>query len=108
MESILTSVKSFVGITEEDDSFDLDLILLTNSKLSILHQLGVGPEEGFAITGSEECWEDLLGGDNRLNFVKSYVCIKVKLSFDLTGLSSAVIAALKEEAKELEWRITAS
>ena len=43
MDSILTSIKKLLGITEEYDHFDQDLILHINSVFGILTQLGVGP-----------------------------------------------------------------
>ena len=49
MESILTSIKKMLGITEDYEHFDSDLIMHINSVFSILTQLGVGPSEGFSI-----------------------------------------------------------
>ena len=46
-DSILTSVKKLLGITEECTDFDADLIMHINSVLMILTQIGVGPSEGF-------------------------------------------------------------
>ena len=47
MESILTSIKKMLGITEEYEHFDSDLIIHINSVFMILTQLGVGPPSGF-------------------------------------------------------------
>ena len=52
-DSILTSVKKLLGITEECTDFDADLILHINSVLMILTQIGVGPSEGFSIKDKE-------------------------------------------------------
>ncbi len=104
MESILTSIKKLLGITEEYEHFDADLIININSVLSSLTQIGVGPPEGFSIKTKEETWEQFLPIDPRLNFVKSYVHLKVKLLFD-PPLSSAVIEAINRQISELEWRI---
>ena len=41
MESILTSIKKMLGITEEYEHFDSDLIIHINSVFMILTQLGV-------------------------------------------------------------------
>ena len=46
MESILTSIKKMLGITEEYEHFDSDLIIHINSVFMILTQLGVGPPSG--------------------------------------------------------------
>ena len=43
MESILTSIKKLLGISEEDDYFDPDIIMHINTVFTILTQLGVGP-----------------------------------------------------------------
>ena len=49
MESILTSIKKMLGITEEYEHFDSDLIIHINSVFMILTQLGVGPPSGFSV-----------------------------------------------------------
>ena len=43
MDSILTSIKKLLGITEEYEHFDQDIIMHINSVFSVLTQLGVGP-----------------------------------------------------------------
>ena len=57
-ESILKSVKKILGIYPDDDSFDLDVITHINSAFSVLHQLGVGPSDGFYIEDEEAVWDD--------------------------------------------------
>lgn len=49
MESVLTSIKKMLGITEEYEHFDSDIIMHINSVFMILTQLGVGPPSGFSI-----------------------------------------------------------
>ena len=44
MESILTSIKKLLGVAEEYEHFDPDIIMHINSVLMILTQLGIGPE----------------------------------------------------------------
>lgn len=108
MESILASVKKQIGIAPEQTDFDPDIIMHINSVLtSNVRQLGVGPEEGFVITGDFETWKDFLSDNIILESVKTYVGIKVKLIFD-PPLSQAHITALETQAKELEWRISIS
>lgn len=103
MQSILTSIKKLLGPTEEYTAYDTDLIIHINSVLSILTDLGIGPAEGFAITDASATWEDFLGDTKRLESVKSYVYMKVKLIFD-PPQSSAVIAAYEKLIAEFEWR----
>ena len=42
MESILTSIKKLLGIAEDYEHFDNDIIIHINSVFSILTQIGVG------------------------------------------------------------------
>ncbi len=103
-ESILTSIKKLLGIAEEYEHFDADIIMHINSVFSILTQLGVGPSNGFSIEDKEANWHDFIGEDNRIEMVKSYIHLKVKLLFD-PPLSSAVMEAMNQMIKELEWRL---
>lgn len=104
MDSILTSIKKMLGIAEEYEHFDTDLIMHINSVFSILNQLGVGPSEGFSITGKTETWSEFLSDSKKLESVKSYVYMKVRLIFD-PPTSSAVMESMKSLISELEWRI---
>ena len=103
-ESILTSIKKLLGITEEYTHFDSDIIMHINSVLAILTQLGVGSADGFTISDDSSTWKDFMGEDKRFEFVKSYVHLKVKLLFD-PPLSSAVMESMNRMISELEWRI---
>lgn len=105
MDSILTSIKKLIGITGDYTHFDQDLIIHINSALAVLVQLGVGPEKGFSIQNELTTWTDFIGNDSRLELIKSYVYLKVKLLFDPPS-SSAVAESIKRMIDELEWRIT--
>ena len=103
MESILTSIKKLIGISEEDASFDVDLIIHINTALFRLRQLAIGPASSFRISSDAETWADLLGDTADYEAAKDYVYYKVKLAFDAGSLSSAVIEVIKETIKELEF-----
>lgn len=102
MESILTSIKKLLGISEEDDSFDIDVIIHINTALFRLKQLGVGPSTGFSISSDEATWGDFLGESTDFESVKTYVYCKVRLVFDPPE-SSSTREAIKETIKELEF-----
>lgn len=104
MESILTSIKKLLGITEEYEHFDSDLVMHINSVFMILTQLGVGPEEGFRIEDDTTEWNEFLTDDTKLQAVKTYMHLKVKMMFD-PPLSTAVIECMKRQIDELEWRL---
>ena len=103
-QSILTSIKKMLGITEDYDHFDMDLIMHINSVFMILTQLGVGPDDGFSIKDDTAVWSDFILEENKIEAVKSYVYQKVKLLFDPPG-SSSVIEAMNRMISEFEWRL---
>lgn len=105
MSSILTDTKKILGIAEEYTAFDQDIITHINSVFVILNGLGIGSEEGFDISDDTAVWTDFLGDDKRLNSVKSYVYLRVRLLFD-PPQTSFHISALENQYKELEWRLS--
>lgn len=107
MDSILMSVKKMLGGLEptEESPFDADIIMQINGVFGILQQLGVGPKEGFSIIDSAAQWTDFVSDTTLLNMVKPYMFAKVKLGFDLSSTSSAVVTALQNQVAEFEWRM---
>ena len=103
-ESILTSIKKLLGIAEDYTQFDVDLIIHINTVLSILGQIGVGDESRYSIVDKSTTWDTLIGYESKLDMVKSYVYLKVKILFD-PPQSSAVMEAINRTISELEWRI---
>lgn len=104
MESILTSIKKLLGISEEYTMFDSDLIMHINSVFMILTQLGIGPSEGFNIEDDSATWDEFVSDDLKLDLIKSYMHLKVKLLFD-PPLNSAVIESMNRMINEFEWRL---
>lgn len=104
MESILASVKKILGIDEIHTAFDEDIILHINSVFAILQQMGVGPENGFSISDDSAIWSDYTQDVEQLNFVKSYICLKVRLLFD-PPVSSGAVDSMNKMISELEWRL---
>ena len=78
-DSILTTIKKMLGISEEYEHFDIDIITHINSTFSILAQLGVGPDKGFSVHDKTEKWSDYMPENATLEMVKTYVQIKVRL-----------------------------
>lgn len=107
-ESILDTIKKMLGLPEEYEAFDETLIALINAEIAKLLQLGLGPPDGFMITGSDETWKDYLNTEHKekLLTVKTYMFARIKLTFD-PPQSSAYVQILKEMAAEMEWRILA-
>lgn len=104
MDSILNDVKKYLGLDYTYTIFDQELILLINSVFMILTQMGVGPENGYRITGSTNTWIQFTEDDLLLEAVKVYIPLKVKLMWD-TPQNSSVTAQLQQIISELEWRL---
>ena len=106
-DSILTSIKKLLGITEEYEHFDQDIIIHINSVFMILNQLGVGPSNGFSITDKTAVWSDFISEGTNLESVKSYIYLKVRLLFD-PPTTSAVMESMNRMISELEFRLNVS
>jgi len=104
MDSILTSIKKLLGITEDYTHFDTDIIIHINTVFANLHQIGVGPDEPFSITDKNDLWSDFIGDSTNIESVKTYVYLKVKSIFD-PPQSSSVAEATNNLIAELEWRL---
>lgn len=102
--SILHDTKKMLGLSADDPSFDVDVMININSVFSTLHQLGVGPAEGFEITDSSQLWQDFLGTNKLINSVKTLMYLQVRLWFD-PPTSSFDLTAKKEQILELQWRL---
>lgn len=102
--SILKTIQDMLGSDSSYDVFTSDILIHINSAISVLTQLGVGPKDGFRITGVDETWEDLLANDKILEFVKTYIYLKVRLVFDPPS-NSSLVTFYKQECDEIESRI---
>ena len=103
-DSILLQIKKMLGIAEDYTPFDTDIIIYINSVLATLSQLGVNTSSKLQITGYNETWYDLFGDNDKLNFIQSYIYLKVRLLFDPPS-SGTTTQSFENQAKELEFRI---
>lgn len=102
-DSILVTIRELLIGDRGDLSFDADLVITINLAFNTLTQVGVGSEEGFKITGESEKWTDFVN-DDRLEMIKNYVLLKVRVLFD-PPTSSFVLDAYNKQLDELLWRI---
>ena len=107
MESILTSIKKLLGIAEDYEHFDQDIVMHINTVFTILTQLGVGPATGFSIADKSTKWSEFISNKLYYEPVKTYVYLKVKLLFD-PPQSSIVLEATNRMIGELEFRLNAA
>lgn len=106
MDSILTSIKKMLGLAEDYEHFDMDIIIHINSAFLTLSQLGVGPVGGFTISDKNSKWSDFASATNisSIENAKLYVYLKTRLIFD-PPTSGIVTESLKDAIRELEWRL---
>lgn len=103
-DSVLLSTKQMLGISPEDTSFDVNVIMAINTALTILFDLGLTEVEDQIIIDDDMTWDELLGGRTDIEYVKTYIYQKVKMIFD-PPTSTAAIDAMQRSISELEWRI---
>lgn len=103
-DSILDNTKKALGLVPEYTVFDSDILMHINTAFATLTQLGVGPTDGFMIEDKDKTWDTFLGSDPKLNLVKSYVYLRVRVIFD-PPQSSFVLDSMKQQLQEFEWRL---
>lgn len=99
--NVLTDVKKLLGIPQEHDHFDLDILIHINTAVNILRQLGVFQNENTIDQYST--WDDVIEGTPNAEMIKTYIYMKVRMMFDPP--SGAVKDAMEKNIAELEWRI---
>lgn len=103
---IKNSIKKMLGLSSDYAAFDPDIVMLINSAIMELSQLGVCSPD-FQIVDGTETWDDLLGNytqNGLLNGAMTYIYIKVRLVFD-PPTSGYVTSAFQKELDELTWRL---
>lgn len=104
-DSILLTIRKMLGgSVDYDVFFDVDLCVLINSSIMKLYQMGIG-EIGFSVNGPAETWRNYLGDDfEALRSVVDFIYTEVRMKFDPPS-NSFVMNAMKDNLKELEWRL---
>ena len=104
-DSILSSVKKAIGIPESHTEFDVDIKMHINSTFAKLYQMGVGPRDKvFSIEDDSATWNDFIANRDKIEMVRSFMYIEVRLMFDPP--SASLLTSLQERQKEYEWRLT--
>lgn len=103
MDSILITIKKMLGLDAAYDVFDPEIIVYINTAINVLEQLGVGVD-GYTVTSSENTWDEFLTDISKLEGVKTYIYIRVRMLFDPPA-NSTLSKTLEDTARELEWRL---
>lgn len=102
LDSILDSTKKNLGIDPSYTVYDSDVVMHINSVFSMLNQLGLGPVNGYMIDDSTATWDAFIGEDLRLNQVKTYVYLRVRILFD-PPQTAHHLNAVNDQIRQLEW-----
>lgn len=105
--SILDTVKTFIGIDKDETVFDKELILEINSVFLELFQNGIDELKTFSVSDGKEKWSDInITPLIVLLNAQIYICIKVNILFD-KSMSSSLVDNYNKIANEALWRINA-
>lgn len=102
--SILNEIKRMLGISEDNQDFDVNLLIHINSALSNLYDVGVFKIPPPEAKGSEDMWDMINIKRSHLFMLKQYVYMSVRLTFDPPETSFA-ISSMEKIKNELEWRL---
>ena len=104
--SILMSIKRLLNVDPEEMDFDTQIGMFINEEFMTLHQLGIGPDEGFYVSDANTKWTDFSDDATLINTVKTYIYYRVRLAFDPPA-SSIVSDAINSRIAELQFRLNA-
>lgn len=104
--SILRDVRAGLGLSIDDTSFDVDLIMHINALISKINQNGAC--RFITVSGEETTWEDLMDptqveGNKHFQLVPLYMTLTTKLFFDPPPPSTAEYYSKNSE--EILWRL---
>jgi len=109
-DSILKSTKKVLGLDEGYTHFDLDVLTHINTAFYTLHQMGIGPDEGFHVDDETATWSSytlMAGSEPSIAGVRTYIYLKVRMLFD-PPQTSFLIASMEKQIAEHEWRLNVS
>jgi len=104
MDSILLTIRKALGVEDDYDGFDTEILMHINTAIFTLSQLGVGPVDGYSVTGIEETWELFLTGFTGVDSVKTYIYLTVRLLFDPPA-NSFLVSSFEKQIEQLQWRL---
>lgn len=106
MSSILNDIKNSVGLDADysPPAFQTQIIMAINTAFMELHQLGVGPKNGFTISDEKQEWSEFIDDKIQLEGAKTYLELRTRLLFD-PPTNSFLVDAIKDQIKELQFRL---
>lgn len=104
-DRILPTVKKMLGMDVNYNAFDVDVTIALNSALTIVYQLGVGPQKHpYIIKTGDETWAEFFSDSDTIELVKGYLYLRARLLFDPPS-TGVLHEAMERQIKEYEWRL---
>lgn len=101
--TILSDIKSYCSVHEDEDGFDDQLLRIIDASLLILNDL-TGWVKKFDPVTKSTTWDEVLSNSKSIPAVIAYVGMRSQELFDPSA--SATIAETRARViKELEWRL---
>lgn len=102
--SILNDVKVQCNIFPSCEEFDQILIMDINAAFADLFRIWEAKQDHiYAIEDATTTWEELLEDSPEELYVKTYICLKVRMMFDPPV--GGVAEALKDRINEMEFNL---
>lgn len=100
--SVLNSVKEALGIDEEYNVFDGDILAYINGALSTAYQLGA--VDDVTVFDETTTFGSIINENTQLNALYMYLIMSVRLLFD-PPQNSFLVNSLKDQIQEVKWRL---
>lgn len=100
--SVLNSVKEALGIDEEYNIFDMDILAYINGALSTAYQLGA--VDDVTVMDETTTFGNIVNENTQLNALYMYLITSVRLTFD-PPQNSFLVKSLEDRIQELQWRL---
>lgn len=104
MNSVLLSIKTLLGIPDNYDHFDNQIIMHINDVLVKLHDIGVISGDPVRISSDTDVWTQVIGDRSDLSDVITYVYLNVRVAFD-PPQNGSLMESINRQIAEKEWRI---
>lgn len=102
--SIFMTIKRLLNIDPEEMAFDTQIGAFINEEFMTLHQLGIGPDEGFHVSDANTKWTDFSDDKTLIDTLKTYIFYRVRMVFDPPA-SSIVADSYNSRISELQFRL---
>lgn len=101
MTTILNDVKKVLGIGQDFQDFDVDVLLHINSAAMTAEQVGVNRSEAEIVVSTDWSYFTNLQSYSAL---KTWLILTVRLAFDPPSTSFQT-SAIEKQLEQLSWRI---